>query len=180
MFGNSLTDSIGKVKSKLSREDASTGREEILPRRESSKMKISRGRGREGELVQSQSDFHFATNSAWQKSFPVTNACLRMRFSHFPIIENNLNANSSFQSKSTSKRRRSGRSGRRRNSAAARTNSESSRTAFASGSGTSGGRRAAAPTVQPRRTAGTVTTTAAATTKGLDANRKCTSDRRLN
>ena len=45
-------------------------REEILPRRESSKMKISRGRGREGELVQSQSDFHFATNSAWQKSFP--------------------------------------------------------------------------------------------------------------
>ena len=39
-------------------------REEILPRRESSKMKISRGRGREGELVQSQSDFHFATNSA--------------------------------------------------------------------------------------------------------------------
>ena len=34
-------------------------------------MKISRGRGREGELVQSQSDFHFATNSAWQKSFPV-------------------------------------------------------------------------------------------------------------
>ena len=45
-------------------------REEILPHRESSKMKISRGRGREGELVQSQSDFHFATNSAWQKSFP--------------------------------------------------------------------------------------------------------------
>ena len=48
-------------------------REEILPRRESSKMKISRGRGREGELVQSQSDFHFATNSAWQKSFPACN-----------------------------------------------------------------------------------------------------------
>ena len=47
-----------------------TTREEILPRKESSKMKISRGRGREGELVQSQSDFHFATNSAWQKSFP--------------------------------------------------------------------------------------------------------------
>ena len=49
---------------------SNAAREEILPRRESSKMKISRGRLREGELVQSQSDFHFATNSAWQKSFP--------------------------------------------------------------------------------------------------------------
>ena len=53
-----------------SRQSQAETREEILPRRESSKIRISRGRGREGELVQSQSDFHFATNSAWQKSFP--------------------------------------------------------------------------------------------------------------
>ena len=62
-------------------------REEILPRRESSKMKISRGRGREGELVQSQSDFHFATNSAWQKSFPAcktacTSPCQKFFLTH--------------------------------------------------------------------------------------------------